>query len=236
MKTKFFVLISLVVLLALSACSGTLSTDKANVRSMNVTGRGVVYLTPDLAYINIGVHTQSPKVSLAVNDNNKQSQAVAAALKDLGIEAKDIQTSAFNVSPQQQLDPQGQVTGTLYVVDNTVYVTVRDLTKMSQILDAVVGSGANNINGITFDVTKKEDALSQARKLAIQNSRAQAEELATAAGVKLGNVISINVYSSGIPSPMFEGKGGGGAASASVPVSAGQLSISVDANIVYELK
>jgi uncharacterized protein YggE len=108
---------------------------------------------------------------------------------------------------------------------------------LGEILDAVVRSGANTINGITFDVTDKSAAEAQARDMAIQNARAEAEAIASAAGVKLGDLQSVNVYTSSGTVPMYDAKGYGGMQTIdTVPVAAGQMLISVDANVVYEIK
>jgi uncharacterized protein YggE len=242
MKNKFaLIIMSIIAVLVLAACSSTPGqaevTPQPPQRMLNVTGTGQVYLTPDVAYINIGVHTVGDTVGDALKLNNSQATAVASSLKELGVDAKDIQTNSFNVYPQQQFGPQGEVLKTIYAVDNTVFVTVRDLSKLGQILDVVVQNGANAINGITFDVLDKTKALSQVRQMAVADARAQAQELATAAGVKLGNLISLNVYSSTSPVPAFGGKGGAVAnAAAPVSVSAGQMVLSMDASLVYEIK
>ena len=243
MKNKFgWIILSIIAVLGLGACSGTASpavaTPQPPQRTINVAGSGQVYLTPDVAYINIGVHTSADTVGDALKQNNSQATAVASSLKELGVDAKDIQTNAFNVYPQQQFGPQGEVLKTTYAVDNTVFVTVRDLSKLGQILDVVVQNGANAINGITFDVLDKTKALSQVRQMAVADARAQAQELATSAGVKLGDLISLNVYSSTSPVPAFGGKGGvaSNAAGAPVSVSAGQMVLSMDASLVYEIK
>jgi uncharacterized protein YggE len=213
------------------------SATNTNLRTLNVNGTGRIYLVPDLAYINIGVHTEAANVAEALSTNTSQAQKVADVLKGLGIDPKDIQTTSFNVYPQQKFGPNGEVTGTTYVVDNTVYVTVRDLTKLGNILDAVVSSGANNINGIQFDSTAKDQALVDARKAAINDARQQAQALAEAAGVTLDAIQSINV-SNNTPVPMYDAKGGAMTASSSspVPVSAGQLIIEVDSNLTYSIK
>jgi uncharacterized protein len=243
MKNKFvWIMLSMMAVLVLGACSAAPSqavvTPPPPQRIINVTGSGQVYLTPDVAYINIGVHTSADTVGDALKQNNSQATAVASSLKELGVDPKDIQTNAFNVYPQQQFGPQGEVLKTTYAVDNTVFVTVRDLSKLGQILDVVVQNGANAINGITFDVLDKTKALSQVRQMAVADARAQAQQLADAAGVKLGNLISLNVSSSGAPVPVFGGKGGvaANAASAPVSVSAGQMVLSMDANLAYEIK
>ena len=216
--------------------SGTGSTG-TDLRTMSVNGVGRVYLVPDLAYINIGVHTEAANVAEALSGNTTQAQKVADTLKGLGVDPKDIQTTSFNVYPQQKYGPNGEMTSTTYAVDNTVYVTVRDLTKLGTILDAVVTSGANNISSITFDSTAKDQALVDARKAAITDARQQAQALADAAGVTIDVIQSINV-SNNTPIPMYDAKGGAMAASSNsvVPVSAGQLVIEVDANLTYSIK
>jgi uncharacterized protein len=237
MKTKLLSLIVVITAALLLAACGS-PTQPQNIRMINVVGEGTVYLTPDVVYINIGVHSQAEGVKEALSQNTSQAKAVADSLKSLGVEDKYIQTSAFNVYPQQQYGPNGELLGTVYVVDNTVYVTVKDLSKLGQILDAVVQSGANTINGIQFDVMDKSAAMTEARKMAIDSARKQADELAAAAGVKLGDLQSINVYLTSGPVPAFSGKGGAmmDSAQTNVPVSAGQLVLTMQANLAYEIK
>jgi len=206
-------------------------------RTISVNGVGQVTLSPDVAYVYIGVHSQAASVSDALSQNNDKAQAVAGALKELGIDPADIQTSGFSINPQQQYDPQsGQPTETVYNVDNTVYVTVRDLQVLGKLLDVVVRSGANNISGINFDVLDKSQAISEARRLAIDSARSQADEIAQAAGVTIGELQTMNVYSSNPPVPVFEGKGATAMDAAQVPVSAGQLILRVEVNAVYTIR
>ncbi len=238
MRTKFLVPSILIIAAALlSACSGTIQFGQPQTRTVNVTGNAEVLLSPDIAYISIGVHTQAAAAKDAVASSNTQTQAVIDAIKAQGVDAKDIQTTNFNVYPMQKSGPNGEPQGITYSVDNSVYVTVRDINKLGGLLDAAVQSGANNINGIQFDVSDKTAALSSARKDAVKNASDLANELASAAGVQLGPIASISVNSTSVPLPMYGyGMGGGAAASAPVPVSAGQMILSEDVTIVYELK
>ena len=237
------IILSIVVLaaVALSACGPAtiVANQSPPQRTMIVTGAGMVNLTPDIAYINIGVHTEKNTAADAVAENNAQTQQVVDALKKAGVDAKDIQTTNFSIWPNTQYDPQtGGKIGTTYVVDNTVYVKVRKLDQLGDMLDATVQAGANSINSIQFDVADKTDALKQARDAAVKDAKTQAQELATAAGVSLGDVQNISFYNS-IPTPYVDtyGKGGGGvAAAATVPVTPGQLTLTVTVNITYEIK
>jgi uncharacterized protein YggE len=230
---------SLIVVLTLAACSavpGASPYAYPVTRQISAQGTGQVYLTPDVVYISIGVQSQSEQVAAALKENNALADKVSQTLTGMGVDAKDIQTSAFNVVPQQQFGPNGEVTGTIYVVNNTIYVTVRKLDNLGPMLDAVVSAGANNIYGIQFDVLDKNKDLADARKMAIDNARANATELANNAGVELGNLISLNVYTNNNPQPMYEGKGGAAAGVGQVPVSAGQMVLSVTADMSYEIK
>lgn len=240
-------LLSLLVLLIgallLSACAGGQAFAQTPApsggetpRTLSVTGTGKSYLVPDIVYIYIGVHTENAEAGKAVEENTARSQKVTEALKKFNIAAKDIQTTNFSIYPQQQFDSQGKVTGVIYVVDNTVYVALRDLTKIGDLLDAVVNAGANTISGITFDVEDKTAALAEARAAAVADAQKQAEELAKAAGVTLGEILNISTYASA-PYPVYDGRGGAGAVmQAAVPISPGQTVLQVDVSITYTLK
>ncbi|MBN2147692.1 MAG: SIMPL domain-containing protein [Anaerolineales bacterium] len=237
-KTIFFA-IALILSIPLSACSQLVPIGSLpqQPRTISVNGNAQVILTPDIAYISIGVHTEAKDAAEAVASNNTQSQAVMDALTSMGIDSKDIRTTNFSIYPQEKWGPNGESLGTSFVVDNTVYVTLRNLDAIGDTLDAVVQAGANSVYGISFDVEDKESALADARIQAVANARSQAEALAAAAGIELGPVYSISYYG-GYPTPVYDYKmtadaayGGG-----SVPVSPGQMTLTVDVSVVYEIK
>jgi len=239
-KTLF---VSAIVLLALAlgACSPTIQAEAAPpVRTMNVNGTGQVFLSPDIAYIYIGVHSEEATAAEAVAANNTETQKVIEALKAAGVDAKDIRTTNFSIWPNQQYGTDGQPTGTRYVVDNSVFVTVRALDELGDLLDSAVEAGANSINSIQFDVADKTEALKKAREEAVKDAKAQAQELADVAGLKLGDMQTISFYDSA-PVPYLDtfGKGGGGAVAveaAAVPIQPGQLTLTVTVNMSYEIK
>ncbi len=255
-SSKLYVGVSLIVLAALVACSAPVDAgggkplqpvqpapqspdSQSPVPQVSVTGSGVVYVSPDIAYINIGVRSQADTVVEALELNNAQAKAIKDTLIAEGIDEKDIQTSSFNVYPQSDYDSQGMIVRTYFTVENNVYVTVRDLNSIGKVLDAVAKSGANNIYGITFDVQDKTEAQSTARKLAVESAEAQAQELAAAAGVELGEVILIS-SSASYAQPFYGyGMGGGseGAAySGTVPIAAGQMQINAEVTMAYRIK
>ena len=249
MRTKTYLIVSFLVLAALlTGCAGAAFAqtetpadqgDEAKVtRTVTVTGSGKVYLTPDIAYITIGVHTEGENAAEAVASNNAQAQEVIDALLAQGIAEKDIQTTNFSIYPQQEYDTEGKPTGKIkYIVDNSVFVTVRDITNVGDVLDAAVTAGANTINGIQFDVADKTAALSEAREAAVNDAGVKAEELASAAGVTLGDVQTISEYTSGGPQPMYDMRAAAPMAeAASVPIQTGQMLLTVEVNMVYEIR
>jgi uncharacterized protein YggE len=227
--------------LAVSACdtlrTGASAASTPPPRTITVAGSGKSFLAPDIATISIGVRTENADAAQAVSDSNTKAQTIADALQEMGIEEKDIQTSSFNIYPNQQYDETGSPVSTTFVVENTVSVTVRDLTKLGELLGASVEAGANQVYGIQFDVEDREEALAEARQLAVEDARARAEALAAAAGVTLGEMQSISEMGS-IPVPFFEGKGGGApeAPAAEVPISPGQLTLTVEVSVVFAIE
>ncbi|NOY98539.1 MAG: SIMPL domain-containing protein [Chloroflexi bacterium] len=235
MKKTFLFSLLIVLTLGLGACAPATS-QTAPARTLNVSGSGQAILTPDIAAISIGVRTEGESAAAALSRNNARAQNVADTLTKFGVAEEDIQTRNFSIWPSQKRDSSGNVIGTTYVVDNTVYVTVRDLEKLGELLDAVVQSGANNINNIQFDVDDKTAALSAARIAAIESAHQQALELAEAAGVKLGEVQTISFYDSTPQTVDLRRADFAMAEAASVPVQPGQTSLTVTVNVVYEIK
>lgn len=237
MKNKLFVVLAgLLIVGLLAACQGTFGGNTSVTPPMiSSQGTGKVYLAPDIANVYVGVRSQASDVGTALSQNNTQAAAIATVLKNQGVAAEDIQTTAFNVYPQQNYNPDGTPMATVYVVENTVYIKVRNLSNLGTLLDSVVKAGANTINGISFDVEDHTNAEKEARRLAIEDAKAKAEEIASLTGVTLGKLYSVNVFSSGSPQPVYEAKGGA-AASSTTPIAAGQLVIQMDASLVYMIK
>lgn len=212
------------------------ATTTTPARTITVVGEGKVTVKPDLASINIGVETVKPTVKEASDENAATVTAILAALADQDIANNDIQTSGFSVyaerfGPDGPL-PEGEVR---YRVSNNVSVKIRDLEKVSAVLDAAMEAGANNIYGIEFSLEDKSSARSEARAEAVSDAEARAEELATLNGVSVGEVLSISEV---IGNNMFIGANqtympmGGGAAA---PIAPGELELSMQLQITYAI-
>lgn len=242
-KLTSVLLIALLGVLALSACAGptTVNTSPEQSHTIAVTGSGVAYGKPDIAVAQIGVESRDADPARAVSDANEKMDAILSAIKSLGVDDQDMQTTNFSVFAQQDTDPDtGRPKGTYtYVVNNTLSVTVRDLSKVGDVLGKAVNAGANSINSVAFTLSDSAALESEARDKAMADAKARAEQLAKAAGVMLDKPMNINEYTSG-PIPYAAdykaapalGLGGGGP----VPVSTGQIQINLQVSITYLIK
>lgn len=211
--------------------------------TMQMTGHGEITAAPDTAFVTSGVTSQGTTAREALDANTKDMTALIAALKDAGVEAKDIQTSGFTVQPNyvysDARDPNGyqlppKIVG--YTVTNMVTVHVRNLTNLGTMLDREVTVGANTINGITFAVDDPSRLYNQARKQAFADARSKADLYAEAAGVELGalQIISENTGYTQPPQP-YLAKAMAADSAAQVPVEAGQLTFTIDVNVSWDL-
>ncbi len=239
-KKSIFMVAAIMLALLVSACGpGTVNqAGQPMTRTLSVAGSGQAFLDPDIAYIYIGVHTEKSTAAEAVAENNTQTQTVIKSITDSGVDPKDVRTTNFSISPVDKYDsnsgaPTGEKT---YAVDNTVYVTVRDLDKLGDLLDTAVQAGANTVNSVQFDVANRDAALKSARAEAVKDAQAKAQELASAAGVTLGEIQSIG-FNDNTPYPVFDNNARGAlTAQAAVPIQPGQLSFTVTVNVTYEIK
>jgi hypothetical protein len=229
----------------LSACGGAEPAahagEPAPGRTVTVVGQGQANGTPDVAHISIGVETTGATTKEAVVANKQRMTALLEKLKALGIAAKDIQTSNYAIYTEQ-LTPEmsarpvdGKGGGAVYHVSNQVNVTVRDISKLGDILDEAVNEGANTVYGVSFEVADPSPLQAQAREKAIADAKARADSLAKLAGVSVAQVLAISEVI-GNPIPMFAydkaaGMGGGGA-----PIQPGEFQVSVSVQVTYAIK
>jgi hypothetical protein len=237
MKKLWFTLLTVLAMTFVTAGCALSQPASTNEQShaLNVTGTGTVYVQPDVARINIGVQTQSPDAGEALAENTTNANAVRQALIAKGVDDADIQTSNFSIYQSiNYYAAEGTENETIFIVENTVSVVVRELDSLGEVLAAVVDQGANTIYGVTFDIEHPEAAIEEARSLAIADAKNQAEAIAEASGVQLGAISSLNI-NEGSSSPLTmdeaavaDGFGG------SVPISTGTLTIMVYAYITYD--
>lgn len=235
--------ISIVLLLTVVAmASRTETVNAAPSRAeepvkhqITVSGTGRVSAQPDQAVISIGVQFTAPTLGEATKQANDAMTKTLDAIKAQGIDPKEIQTSNYTVSPvmsYKEGEPS-RVTG--YQVTNIVSVKVKQLDKLGQVLDAGMGAGANYLGGVFFGVADPSPYETDARTAAVQDATKIAQTLATAAGVKLGNVVSITEGVINLPQPIPAGRIFAADAASAGPVETGSMDITTNVDMVFEI-
>lgn len=168
--------------------------------SLTVHGTAEMKVKPDIAYIDIGVVTQAKDSTAAVQDNATRATALVKALKDAGIADKDVQSQVYAVQPQYDYNPSpARLTG--YQVTNNFRVTVRDLTKVGNVIDKATQAGGNQVNNVTFDLADRTQAESDALAKAVASAKSKAAVMAQAAGITLGRLRTLSDSSEPIVQP-----------------------------------
>ena len=201
--------------------------------AISVTGEANVSVAPDQAQIDGGVTSDAKTAREASDANNAAMGKVLLALKGAGIEEKDYQTSRLSLQPQYAPNRAGPSPVVGYRASNRVTVRIRDVAKVANVIDVLVGAGANDIGGINFTVSQASKHLDEAREKAIADARRKAEIYAKAAGVTLGAPISIS--EEGAPVPLYRGKMAA-PMTAGAPVAQGEERLSVTVSVSWAIK
>lgn len=214
----------------------TQSLAQMTPSGITVTGIGNAYGTPDMAIIDLGVDVANEDVTVASDEVSKITSSLLDIFNKAGVESKDIRTAYFNVWREVRYNPEGQETTPLFHVVNTLSVNVRDISKVGILLNESLAAGANTINGIQYTISNPEKLEQEARSLAMQNAKARAAELAVLSGISLGKVLAINEIPAYSPSPMPYASARMDSASAGMPTSVGQLAVSVNLTVTFEIE
>ncbi|HZX78777.1 SIMPL domain-containing protein [Lysobacter sp.] len=205
---------------------------------LSVSAQAEARRAPDIATLSTGVVTQAADANAAMRANAEQMAKVVAAIKAAGIAERDVQTSGVNLNPQYRYAENQPPTITGYQAINNVNIVVRDIAKLGKIMDALVATGANQINGPTFDLddAKKESAYDEARRAAVEKAQARAEMYAKTLGKKVRRIVSISEggsFAPPRPMPMMAMKAMD--RMESTPISPGENTLSVNLDVVFEL-
>jgi len=268
--SKTFVLASILVAGTLVFFAGQMILENKSINQQNnyqisVSGEGKVYAKPDVAIVSLGVTTQSETVADVTKTGTEKMNAVIEAVKGLGVDEKDIQTTNYNLSPVYSspdkilispvslessyrsstiitgssiADSSQEIIG--YKLIQNVQVKIRDFTKIGDILSKATDSGSNQIGDLQFTIDNPEQFKEQARAQAIAQAKTKAESLARESGIKLGKLI--NVYESNYYSPSVyssaKGLGVDSAAygGATPTIQPGEQEVYISISLVYQVR
>lgn len=203
---------------------------------LTVIGSGAATAHPDTVDVQAGVVSEAHTAREALSANTTAMQALHKTMTAFTIAERDIQTVAFNVSPvYEQEERDGQPPRIVaYRVENQVRLTLRDLGRLGELLDALVSQGANTVHGIQFRVGDRTPVLDQARRAAVDDAQHKATLYAKAAGVALGRIFALREEQAPLPSPMPMADRMR-TAEAAVPIAPGELTFTVRVVVTYEL-
>jgi uncharacterized protein YggE len=221
----------------LLGCAGdTIVGDQtASDHRIAVSGTATEETAPDMAQAELGVRTFAKTVEQTMADNNSRTAAVLAAVAGAGAAAEDLETTSFNLYPQT--DPKGEDPTLIlgYWASNTVQVKVRDLGRVGAVLAAGIAAGANSSYGLVFTLSDPDSLWQVARRKAVEDARRRAEVLAGAAGVALGRAIRIQ-ESTPYYGPIYARADAAQGAGGVVPVQPGQLEVTAQVEVVFEIR
>jgi len=206
-----------------------------------VTGQGKTSAAPDLATLRLGVEAQDETVSRAQADASDAMDRVMSTLADNDVADKDIQTQYFSIRQVTRWDRDEEeevVTG--YRVTNTVTVKIRDIEAIGAIVDVVVEAGEDfvRIEGVDFSIEDPSRYHRELRRDAIDDARTKAERLAAFAGVRLGTVTFISEGSVSVPraATVLQMEEAVKVAGAAMPISPGDIEISLTVQVAYAIR
>jgi uncharacterized protein YggE len=205
---------------------------------ITVTGEGKIQGAPDVAMISLGVSTLRPTVAEARQQAATALDAMINSMKANGVEDDDIQTANLYISPEYDYRNNETILRG-FRVSNTVTVKVRDIDTTSQVIDDAVAAGGDDtrLEGINFTIDDPSELQKQAREAAVADARAKADQLAAAAEVTIVGVISMSESGAQAPPPIFMERAAFdmAAGSAETPVMPGQVELSINVFVQYEI-
>lgn len=212
--------------------------DQQSNYQITVSGEGKVVVKPDIALVSFGVKTEALKSVDAVNENNKKMNEVIKAVKEAGVDEKDIQTTSYNLYPVYDYTRYGtNFKG--YSLEQNIQVKIRNLDKVNDVLDKATLKGANTVGQLSFTVDDMEKIKSDARVKAIEQAKQKAKDLANQSGLRLGKLINVSEGYSPYPQPLYGMGGAEGAmlkSSVAPDIQTGQSEIDVTVNLTYQVR
>ena len=220
------------LMLILNGCAA--GTD-VQPNSVTVNGAGEVEVTPDIAVLKLGVKSEAADTEQVRSSNAAAVNAVIDAVKALGVEEKDIQTTDVNL--RSSYDSNGKQDG--YLMETTLEIIVRDMEKSGEVVDACIASGSNTMRGITYAVSNQQELYADALEAAVESAHQTAQAIAQAGGREVGEMLNATEMGEGMT--VRPGYAGGNAAMDSAAqngtsIQPGTDTIQAEVQVTYRLK
>jgi uncharacterized protein YggE len=214
-------------------------TNTSRTSELSVVGEGKVDVTPDTAYVDVGVTvSNAATVDAAQNQIDGVNNKIIAAMDKLKIPKANIKTSNYSVYPNYDYDNgQNRVSG--YNGNVTISVKLSDTKLTSSVITEATKAGANQVQGVRFAIENPDKYREEARNEAIKNAKEQASRLSKELGIRLGGVVNIIESSPSRPVPMYDTasmKAGMGGNAENAVVETGSQTITSVVTLYFEKK
>ncbi|OGY67884.1 MAG: hypothetical protein A3H63_01915 [Candidatus Harrisonbacteria bacterium RIFCSPLOWO2_02_FULL_45_10c] len=211
-------------------------------RTISVSAEGKTIVSPDIASVSFTVVSQGADPEKLAVENTEKMNAAIEYVKSEGVADKDIKTANYDLSPLYEYDEKRRtsfITG--YTLTQTVFVKIRDFTKIGKVLGKLPDLGINQISSLTFDIDNPDVYLNEARALAFEKARAKAKTMAKQNRTRLGRVVTFSEGYGGYPRPYLAmsalGKGGAMEDAAMPPqIEPGSQEVTVNVTVTYEIR
>jgi len=247
LKNWFWILLNIVlavaVLFGLSATKYLWKQSRSvfPARTINISGEGKVVVAPDVATLSFSLVAEGQDPEKLQSDNVGKIAKAVDFLKAQSVDAKDIKTAGYNLSPRYEYNDKTRrsyISG--YTLTQSVFVKIRDLSKVGKIMGGLTPLGINEISGLSFDIDDPDKFLNQARAEAFEKARAKAEAMAKQNRVRIGRVVNFSEFGGGYPIPIYAraeafGKGGDAVAPLPPTIEPGSQEVTVNVNVIYEI-
>lgn len=175
--------------------AGTNLAAAAEPNTIAVSGMAEQEVAPDMAYIDVGINVRADDAETARTQEAQIASQIRRALLGLAITDNDLQNTSYYLYQEYKVDRNGVRTADKYVLDSSIKVTVKDLDKLSHVIDNVVEAGATNISNITYALSTQNIIQRQLLATAVENARDKAAVVANAGSRTLGNMLSADINS-----------------------------------------
>lgn len=213
--------------------------------TLNISAEATVRREPDIAYITAGVTEERKTAGEAMKAQAAAMTGVFKAVEAAGVNRKDMQTSGLSLSPRydyievqiKEGETRGEQRLAGYVASNQLTVRVRDLDNLGKTIDSLVSAGGNTFSGVSFALDEDGEARNEARRLAMTDALAKGELYASAAGLRIARIVTINegYEQKSAPMPIARMAMADASMEQSTPVAGGEVSFIASVSVMFEL-
>lgn len=201
--------------------------------SVDVTGEGIAYITPDQVTINVRVENTGRDPKSVKQENDRIVSQVFSAIKKLNIDDKDVKTDYIRLNKNYEFNTKSYN----YAANQSIAIRLKDLSKYENLMNALLESGINRIDGVAFGAENEDALKEEARVKAMQNAKAKAQTYAGVLSQEIGKALKISEFQqTNSPQPMYRAMAmDSEMAGGQQTIAPGEMEISVRVNVSFEL-